>query len=154
MSLCLAISRHSQAITADNKGVEQLMLKNLGYHGLYRDQDISVSVLLENPLDCGLEAAALVFSVIVRERQNGTANLGMDSLSFYIMDEQNRIHNMQKMSGLRPNIKVAVDDDEPVRSPDGLIFTDFKPEFLFQNLRIAFYYVPHQQFHIIELKIG
>ena len=44
------------------------MLKNFGYDGAYYDENISVSVLLENPLEHDLEAATLVFSVTVKAK--------------------------------------------------------------------------------------
>ena len=128
------------------------MLKNFGYDGTYRDRNISISVLLENPLDYDLEAATLVFSVTVKDKRNGAENLSFESCTFYIMDEQNRIYNTQKAPALQLAAGTAAEDDEPIRQPDCLIFTDFKPEFLFQNLRIAFYYTPCRQIHIIELK--
>jgi len=44
------------------------MLKNFGYDGTYNDENISVSVLLENPLKCGFEATELIFSVVLRTK--------------------------------------------------------------------------------------
>lgn len=128
------------------------MLKDCGYGGAYHDKDISVSMLLENPLDCGLEAASLVFSVIIRDKGTGSAKLSPEDFTFYIMDEHNSIYNTQKVFGLRPKVRVLQEDDEPVREPDCLIFTEFRPEFLFQDMRIAFYYRHHRQLHIIELR--
>lgn len=129
------------------------MLKNLGYGGAYHDPDLSVSVLLENPLDCGLEAATLVFSVTVRDKRKGMSHPCLNHFSFYIMDEQNHVYNTEKMLGVRPNVQAAIEeDDEPVRTPDGLILAEFRQEFLFQDLRIAFYYEPYRQLHIIELR--
>ena len=124
------------------------MLKNFGYDGVYYNQDITVSVLLENPSDYDLEAATLVFSVTIKDKRSGTANLHLEDFSFYIMDEQNHIYNTKKAVGLQSSVK----DNEPVRNPDILLLAEFRPEFLFQDLRIAFYYEPSQQFHIIELK--
>ena len=128
------------------------MLKNRGYGGIYHDQDISVSVLLENPLDCGLESASLVFSVIIRDKRTGSAKLRPEEFSFYLMDEHNLIYNTQKVFGQYPKIQEIPEDGEPVREPDCLIFTEFRPEFLFQDLRIVFYDGHHRQFHIIELR--
>ena len=56
------------------------MLKNLGYDGAYHDESISVNVLLENPVDYGLEATELVFSVRVRSK--GGDNLRLDDFTF------------------------------------------------------------------------
>ena len=128
------------------------MLKNCGYGGTYHDKDISVSMLLENPLDCGLEAASLVFSVIIRDKRTGSAKLSPEDFTFYIVDEANFIYNTQKTFGQYPQIQELPGDDESVREPDCLIFTEFRPEFLFQNMRIAFYDRHHRQLHIIELR--
>lgn len=67
------------------------------------------------------------------------------------MDEKNHIYNMRKEAGLQVNIETAVEDDESVHKPDTLISTDFNPKFLFENLRIVFYYEPDQKFYIMEL---
>lgn len=128
------------------------MLKNLGYDGIYHDQDISVSTLLENPLDFGLDAGTLVFSITIRDKRVEPKNLTIEDFSFYIMDEQNHTYSTQKMSYIQPITGAGAEDDEPIRDPDGLILTEFKHEFLFQDLRIAFRYGPYQQLRIIELK--
>lgn len=127
------------------------MLKNLGYDGVYRDQDITVSALLENPLDFGLDAGTLVFSISIRNKRKGAKNLTLEDLSFYIMDEKDRIYSTQKMPYIPPTEGARAEDDEPLPDPDGLILTDFKHEFLFQDMRIAFRYGPYQQLRIIEL---
>lgn len=134
------------------KGADESMLKNLGYDGLYRDQDISVSALLENPLDFGLDAGMLVFSITIRDKRAGPKNLTIEDFSFYIMDEQGHTYSAQKIPYIQPITGAGVEDDEPIRDPDGLILTEFRHEFLFQDLRIAFRYGPNQQLHIFELK--
>ena len=134
------------------KGIDQFMLKNLGYDGVYHDQNLSVSVLLENPLDFGLKPAMMVFSVTVKDKRDPMANLNIEDFTFYILDEQNRIYNMQKVIGLQPNVEIAAKDDEPIRRPDALILTEFKHEFLFQDLRMVFCCKPYPQFHIIQLQ--
>jgi hypothetical protein len=55
------------------------------------------------------------------------------------MDEQKRIYNTEKILDVRLNIDTAIEDDIPVRCPDGLKPTDFKYKVLFQNPCIAFY---------------
>lgn len=128
------------------------MLKNLGYDGVYRDQDITVNALLENPLDFGLDAGTLVFSISIRNKRKGAKNLTLEDLSFYIMDEKDRIYSTQKMPYIPPTEGARAEDDEPLPDPEGLILTDFKHEFLFQDMRIAFRYGSSQQLHTIELK--
>ena len=46
------------------------MLKNLGYDGAYNDKNISVSILLENPLEHDLDAQMLAFSVKVKGKSS------------------------------------------------------------------------------------
>ena len=124
------------------------MLKNYGYAGAYRNEDISVSILLENPLEHSLDVTELVFSVVMKGRTGSASRI--EDVTFYIMDEADQLHNTQRT----PYSKVVAtdpDDDEPVRRPDGLIHTGFKHEFLFQDLRIAFYYRTYGQINIISL---
>ena len=42
------------------------MLKDLIFSGIYRDENISVNVTLENPTDYSIESSTLVFSIMVR----------------------------------------------------------------------------------------
>lgn len=128
------------------------MLKNLGYYGTYHDKRISISVLLENPQDYGFDPTDLLFSVTVRDKQSDTGSpLSMEDFSFYIMDEQHCIYNTKAVLDVQPYLRAAV-DDESFRRPNGLIFTDFRPEFLFQDLRVVAYCKPSLQFYIIELR--
>ena len=129
------------------------MLKDCGYGGAYHDKDISVSMLLENPLDCGLEATSLVFSVIIRDKRTGSAKFSPEEFTFYLVDEANFIYNTQKAFGPYPKIQEIPEDGEPVREPDCLIFTEFRSEFLFQDLRAVFYCEHQRQFHIINLTL-
>jgi hypothetical protein len=124
------------------------MLKNKGIAGAYHDENISVGVLLENPLDYGLEATELVFSVTLTAKTESAA-LNSKDFAFYIMDEENCLCNTRFIpySDLK-----APYDDEPTRRPDTLICAELKPEFLFQDIRVSFYYVPGGKIHIITLK--
>lgn len=128
------------------------MLKNLGYYGTYHDENISVSVLLENPLRCGIESSKLAFSVMVRDKQDNAKPFGFQDCTFYIMDEQNSLYNTEKIFGVPPTIEAVAVEDESIRRPDGLIVADFRPEFLFQDLRIVFYCKPCERFCVIKLK--
>ena len=127
------------------------MLKNLGYDGAYHDGNISVSAILENPLDYGLEASALVFGVTLKAKGNGSATPKLDDFTFYVMDETNRLYNAQSVPYLKPGAEMP-DGNEPVRCPDALIHTAFRHEFLFQDLRVAFYYRLYTEIKIIGLK--
>lgn len=127
------------------------MLKNLGYYGAYRDPYISVDVLLENPLHCGMDPSKLVFSVIVKSNPESAENFRFEDCTFYLMDEQDRLYNTGKAPGAQPDIGAAEEEAAVLRS-DGLIFADFRPEFLFQDLCIVFYRKDCRQFYRIELK--
>jgi hypothetical protein len=127
------------------------MLKNFGYGGAYRDKNISVSVLLENPLDYGIDAAKLVFSVALKHKNGGTPPR-FENFTFYIMDESNHSYNLQNTPCLNHDTEAAADDNDPVQRPDGLIITDINHAFLFQDLRIAFSYRNRTDIRIIELK--
>jgi len=126
------------------------VLKNYGYDGAYNDENISVSVLLENPLEYGFEATELVFSVGLRAKNDDAPKL--EDFTFYVMDEAGQLHDTRSILYSKPDIETTFEDDEPARRPDGLILTGFKHEFLFQDLRIAFYYKSYQVIKIIELK--
>jgi hypothetical protein len=126
------------------------MLKNFGYDGTYRDEKMSVSVMLENPLDYGLESTELVFSVTVKGKNGNSPQL--EDFTFYVMDEANRLYNTQSTPRFKHSTEAAPEDDEPLIKPDGLITTKLNHEFLFQDLRIAFFYRPYGKIFVIELK--
>lgn len=98
------------------------MLKNLGYDGTYNDKNISVSVLLENPLEHDLDARMLTFSVTVKEKSGTSTMVGIEDFTFYVMDESNHLYNVK----ISPYLKDMPEDDEPVRKPDALIYTEFQ----------------------------
>ena len=139
-----------QAFGLVRKGDEWLVLKNFGYDGAYHDMSISVSVLLENPLEWGIEATELVFSVALRAKNGDTPN--MEDFTFYVMDEADRLYDTRIIPYSKPVIETPLDDGERERRPDGLIYTDFKHHFLFQDIRIAFQYRFYRKISIIELK--
>jgi hypothetical protein len=125
------------------------MLKPLGISGAYRDDQISVSVQLENPADHDLPVSVLAFSVTLRTMNGET--LHPNDFTFYIFDEGTQLHNTQNAPYLSA-VCDTEDTEEPTRIPDRVICTDFKPEYLFQDLRIAFYYRPYKDIRIIGLQ--
>ena len=127
------------------------MLKNYGYDGAYRDDNISVSVLLENPSEYGFEANTLVFSVILKAKNSETSVPRLEDFTFFIIDEADRLYKTQSILCSKSGTERTSEDEEPVSKPDGLIITDFNHDFLFQDLRIAFYYPPYEKANIIEL---
>lgn len=124
------------------------MLKHLGYSGTYNDENISVSILLENPIEHPLQPILLTFSVRVQIKSNHPNILRPENIAFYILDESNDLHNTKKL----PYLIDIPDDDEPVCKPDYLICAAFKHDYIFQDLRIAFYYRPYEKINIINLK--
>ena len=125
------------------------MLKHLKFSGLFNDENLSVSVTLENPADYGLASSLLVFSATIKPKGHFTK---LEELTFYIMDEADLMHNTWQMAV--PDITAFSNESyepEPPYQPDGLLLTDFKHDFLFQDLRIAFYCRHYQTFGIIEL---
>ena|GEM_PF-2536517 len=134
------------------------MLKNMSYEGTYRDEDIDVSVVLENPLDCSLNANTLAFSVFVESNHDDNAAPFMDDFVFYVMDDNYRLYNMQFVpyKDSRPSTlpPFEPEDDEPISIPSGIIYTELRPEFIFHDLRVAFYYRRYNRMEIIKLQIG
>lgn len=128
------------------------MLKNYGYDGAYRDENVSISVLLENPLEYGLETNTLAFSVTLKALNSTAIIPKLEDFTFYIMDEANRLYSTQNISYLKADTEMTLEDGEAVCKPDRLIVTDFNHDFLFQNLRIAFSYRLYGKTNIIELK--
>jgi len=113
------------------------MLKNKGYAGSYRDENISVGVLLENPTEHNLDAADIVFSVTLKNK-SGNA-LTPNDFVFYVMDETNQLYNTR----LAPRANSIAEI---------LICANFEFKFLFQDLRIAFYHRHYKHINIIELQ--
>ena len=123
------------------------MLKNLRFSGMYHDENLLVDIMLENPADYGIEASSLVLSVAVKGKNGDTPK--MEDFDFHVMDETDSHYST--MSVPVPS-NISNSDDEPVICPDWLIVTEFKHEFLFQDLRIAFYYQPYQKISIIGFR--
>jgi len=123
------------------------LLKNFKFSGNYQDENLSIHIMLENPTDYGLEADSLVFGVTAKSKNGGA--LQVNDITFYIMDEANHMYNTRSMPA--PNVEDYNDGNEPAYRPDWLVVTDLKQEFLYQDLRVAFYYKPCQKINIIEL---
>jgi len=123
------------------------LLKNLKFSGVYHDESVSVHVTLENPADYSLDASALLFSVTVKDKSGGA--LSPKDVNFYIMDEANHMYNTHCLPA--PSDEGCIEDNEPAYRPGWLIVTDFKPDFLYQDLRVVFYFKPCQKINVIEL---
>jgi len=134
-----------------------IMLKNMSYEGTYRDEDITISVVLENPLDCSLNVNTLAFCVFVESNHDDNAAPDMDDFVFYVMDDNYHLYNMQFVpyTNSRPTtLPYEPEDDEPITIPSGVIYTELRPEFIFHDLRVAFYYRRYDRMEIIKLQRG
>jgi len=134
-----------------------IMLKNMSYEGTYRDEDITISTVLENPLDCSLNANTLAFCVFVESNHDDNAAPDMDDFVFYVMDDNYHLYNMQFVpyTNSRPTtLPYEPEDDEPITIPSGVIYTELRPEFIFHDLRVAFYYRRYDRMEIIKLQRG
>ena len=125
------------------------MLKHLKFSGIFHDENLSIHVTLENPADYEFEATTLLFSITVRGKNSNGINPKLEDFKFYVMDEAGCLYEAQSIPA--PNVEADSGDDEPRQTPDGLIRTDFKHEFLFQDMRIAFDYLYYRKISIIEL---
>ena len=103
--------------------------------------------MLENPADFGIETSSLVLSVAVKSKTSDI--LKIEDFDFHIMDEADSLYGTKSVPA--PHVETDLDDDEPAYRPDWLIVTDFKHEFLFQDLRVSFHYKPYQKHCIIAL---
>ena len=120
------------------------MLKNFGYGGVYRDDDVTIGITLENPLDYDLSADVLAFEVKTESKHSGVDAPQTNGITLYIMDEDNRMYNARNTECKR--------SDTELNKHTWLITTDLKPELLYQAIRVAFYYKPHDRIHIIKLQ--
>ena len=125
------------------------MLKHLKFSGIFHDDNLSVHLTLENPLDYDLDVATMVFSVTVRAKNDTDFAPKLEDFTFYIMDEAGCMYDTQHIP--TPATTKAQESEESEYLPDGLIVTDFKHHFLYQDLRIAFCYRLYQRTSIIEL---
>jgi len=126
------------------------MLKHLKFSGIFHDDNLSVNVTLENPADYGFAATDLLFSIMVSVKSNIGIIPRPEDFTFYVMDETNCMHNTQII--LTSAGVTLTENAEPEKQPNWLILADFKSDFLYQDLRIAFYYQLYQRINIIELR--
>ena len=126
------------------------MLKNYGYSCLYRAKGADISVLLENPLTYDLSPDTLVFSVTLESEHSDKSVLGLEDIKFYLMDESGRIYNTQVIPGAKVVLASDVDKEEAPRH-DGLMCVEFRPDFLFQDLRLVFHVKASSEIAIIQL---
>lgn len=123
------------------------MLKDLCFSGIFRDEHLTVSIMLENPLHYQLDSSVLLFSVIVRSKKGDITDIAPEDFVFYVLDEKGFAYNTQRIPVPPAGLNEAAD-----YPPDLLICTDWKNDFLFQDLRLAFSHRAYQSLPIIELR--
>ena len=126
------------------------MLDKLGFSGEYRDKDISVDIMLENPLEYGIDAGILLFSVRIAPRRAGAPTPQINEFSFYIMDKYNRVYNLRS-APIHIEKETSVELDCSINAVNSLIQTKLRPIFLYHDMRIAFFYRPYNRIEIIAL---
>ena len=77
----------------------------------------------------------LTLKFIFHSKSSSGVTPKLEDFTFYVMDEANSLYNAQSIP-IRAD-EVDPGDDEPIQNPDGLIHTDFKYDFLFQDMWIA-----------------
>ena len=122
------------------------MIEDIFYGGTYRDDNIVVTVTLEDPASLGISASKLVFTVAAT-KTDGEA-FPEDSCVFYLMQDNNSIQN----TGFIPLESSRNVGSGATCHMEGIISTEFRHEYLFQCLRVAFYYLPYDRIEIIQLK--
>ena len=127
------------------------MLKDFAYQGAYRNKDMDISFMLENPLVHDITADTLVFKVIIKTRDGDIDAPSLDRFSFYLMDEAATIHKFELVPCWGANAATIKGDDEPQCSCC-LIYTGLRPEFLFQDLRIVLYERQYNKLELVRLE--
>ena len=126
------------------------MLKHLKFSGVFTDDELFFSITLENPTDFGFEPTIFLFSIVVRGKNSDNYSPKLEDFTIYIMDEANCMYNTRHVE-MPANIPCPL-MEECTDLPNGLISGEFSPDFLFQDLRIAFYCQHYQKVNIVELR--
>lgn len=111
------------------------MLNNYNYDGFYRDNNFMVSVTLTNPNEIDINNYMLTFDVLLKSENN----INLANFSFYIIDCNNNMHNMVMLNNNCGKYNQAI------------VHTKLQPIFLYNDIRIAFYYKPYNKLLIIDM---
>jgi hypothetical protein len=128
------------------------MLSNHGYTGFYRDESLYVDVMLENPLDYGIDASMLVFSVRIVLKNGDADAFSQDDFTFYLMDNDNSLYSVQNAPYSIQGAYAALDNGELPKTLRGLITAELRPELLYQDMRVGFMYRPYDRIELITLR--
>jgi hypothetical protein len=114
---------------------------------------MNIDVIMRNPLDYGLESVTMVFDVMVRSKQDGVT-LTLDDFAFYIMDEDNRLYNTRNSSHSELGSAAEAVIEDTRHTSRGLILTELRHEWLYQDMRLLFCRKPDARFGVIKLYQG
>jgi hypothetical protein len=128
------------------------MLKGFGYSGVYRDENLYLDFLLENPLDFGISADKLTFSFKVVQRNGDMEPIQHTDFTFYLMGSDNCLYGTQIAPYAFQDASVVVGTCDESKMLRGLITTDLRPAYLFQDLRIAVYIQVYDRIEIVTLR--
>ena len=94
--------------------------------------------------DLAPDRLTFIFEISAR---NSHAELHIEDLKLYLMDDSNNIHNAELVL-----LETFAKAGSKAHALSGYIHTAFNPAFLFQGLRIAVYHQPNGNIEIIDLK--
>jgi hypothetical protein len=115
------------------------MIKDLIFGGSYKDENISMEIMLVNPAEHNYGNNTLTFEV--RITMKGIAT-DFSEWNFYIMDEQNHIYNAADVTEL---------SRDGVSTITVLAAYHFRPEYLYNDLRLGFLYVPYNCIYFLGI---
>ena len=115
------------------------MIKDLTFGGNYKDENISMEVMLVNPTEHNYGNNTLTFEVRIITK--GVA-IDFSEWNFYIMDDQHNIYNAADVTKL-PN--------DGISTIVVLVGYHFRPEYLYNDIRLGFLYAPYNCIQFIEV---
>ena len=115
------------------------MIKDLTFGGSYKDENISMDAMLVNPAEHGYGNDTLTFEVRITMKG---ATTDVDDWSFYIIDGQQNIYNAADVAEL---------PSDGISTIAVIVAYHFRPEYLYNDIRLGFYYEPYNCIQFIEI---
>jgi hypothetical protein len=115
------------------------MIKNLTFGGRYSDEIIIMEAMLVSPAKNGYSNNTLIFEVHIITKGRTT---DLSEWNFYIMDNQHKIHNAADVTEL---------PKDGISAISALVAYDFRVEYLYNDIRLGFYYEPHNGIYFVEI---
>jgi hypothetical protein len=75
----------------------------------------------------------------------------LDGFAFYMMDEESRLYNTRSKSHAAMGTVADNILEDPAHTQRGLILTELRHEYLYQDMRLLFCHKPDNRFGIIKL---